>query len=316
MVSNEQDKGMTPAPLALFAYNRPTHTERVVASLLKNRLASETELFVYSDGPRRPEDAPLVDRVRKILHSITGFKSVQIIEQGRNLGLANSVISGVSEVVQRYGKVIVVEDDLLLSPNFLTFMNTVLDFYSPFEKVYSVTGFSYPAGAIHIPKDYSYDVYLSYRCMSWGWATWIDRWQTVDWKVTSFEPFLRDRKSQKLFNQGGEDLSDMLKLQMIGKIDSWAIRWCYAHFQNQAFCLYPVRSLVSNLGFDRSGTHCGVARRGLPRPELDDHWTAERLLDEISTNRQIVDSFRKIHKKSIFSRAKTKLNLFLSMGVL
>jgi len=307
---------MAQAPLTLFTYNRPTHTERVIASLLKNRLARETELFVYSDGPQKPADAPLVHHVRKILHSITGFRRVQIIEQDQNRGLANSVISGVSEVIQRFGKVIVVEDDLFLSPNFLAFMNAMLDFYRPFEKVYSVTGFSYPTGAIHIPKDYLYDVYLSHRCMSWGWATWIERWQTVDWKVTGFDRFLRDRRSQKLFNRGGEDLSDMLKLQMIGEIDSWAIRWCYAHFQNRAFCLYPVRSFVRNLGFDQSGTHCGVARKGLPCPELDDHWTADRLLDRIAPNPQIVNSFRRINKRSMLTKTKTKIKLFLRMGVL
>jgi hypothetical protein len=316
MDSPSQDKGMTLAPVTLFTYNRPTHTERVIASLLKNRLASDTELFVYSDGPRRTSDAPLVHQVRKIVYSIAGFRSVQIIEQEQNQGLAKSVISGVSEVIQRFGRVIVVEDDLLLSPNFLTFMNAMLDFYKPLSRVYSVSGFTYPSGEIHIPEDYLYDVYLSHRCLSWGWATWVDRWQTADWDVTDFDLFVRSRKSQGLFNQGGEDLADMLKLQRIGEIDSWAIRWCYAHFRHNAFCICPVKSFVQNLGFDGSGTHCGVTKKAFPCPAFDDHWMPSRLLDRILVNSKITMSFYRIHKQSIAKKLKTKMKLFRTMGML
>jgi hypothetical protein len=307
---------MTTAPIVLFVYNRPIHTERVLASLQKNSLVSDAELFVYSDAPGKTTDDPLVRQVRKTIHSITGFRRVQIIEQEHHRGLANSVISGVSDVIQRYGKVIVIEDDLFLSPNFLAFMNAMLDFYKLFSEVYSISGFSYPAGAIQIPEDYPYDVYLSYRSLSWGWATWLDRWQTVDWKVTDFYGFVRARKSQILFNRGGEDLSDMLKLQMVGKIDSWAIRWCYAHFQHNAFCICPNRSFVKNFGFDGSGTHCGLSKSAFPRPALDDDWMPSRLLDRILVNPEIINSFYKIHKRSLATRVKTRIRLSRSMGML
>jgi hypothetical protein len=307
---------MTTAPIVLFVYNRPIHTERVLASLQKNRLASDTELFLYSDAPRKPADDPQVFQVRNTIHSITGFRRVQIVEQELHQGLANSVISGVSDVVQRSGKVIVIEDDLFLSPNFLAFMNAMLDFYKLFSEVYSISGFSYPASAIQIPEDYPYDVYLSYRCLSWGWATWLDRWQTVDWKVTDFDSFVRAGKSQNLFNRGGEDLSDMLKLQMAGKIDSWAIRWCYAHFQHNAFCICPVRSFVNNLGFDGSGTHCGVSKKALFRPKLNDAWMPTRMLDRVLVNPQIINGFYKINRRSLVTRLKTRIRLFLKMGML
>jgi hypothetical protein len=307
---------MALAPVVLFVYNRPTHTKRVISSLSENRLATESELFVYSDGPRKSADIDLVDDVRVLIRSIKGFRNFHIVEREENRGLSASIISGVSDVIQVYGKVIVVEDDLLLSRNFLTFMNTALKYYENFPGIYSITGFNYPSDAIHIPEKYAYDVYLSYRCMSWGWGTWRDRWNSVDWNVSRLDDFMKHKKSQTLFNRGGEDLSDMLKLQMMGGLDSWAIRWCYAHFQHEAFCLYPIRSFVKNLGFDGSGTHCDLTTKTLPRPELDDNWMASRLLDRTLVVPEIVNSFYKIHKRSLASRIKTKTRLFFKRGML
>ena len=244
------------APIVLFVYNRLYHTQQTVEYLQKNDLAQQSKLFVFSDGPKNEEGRKTVEEVRAYLRTIDGFKNITITEREKNLGLANSVITGVTEVIDRFDKVVVMEDDLVSSRNFLSFINEALEFYKNDKRIFSVTGLNYP---ISIPKTYKHDVYLSYRESSWGWGTWRDRWDLADWEVKDFSEFLKDKRSQKLFNRGGDDLTNMLVSQMKGEIDSWAIRWCYAHFKNNAYCLGPVISKIQNIGIDGSGTHCGAS---------------------------------------------------------
>jgi len=246
------------APIVMFVYNRPEHTRMTIESLLENDLATLSNLFIYADGPRNSEDREQVDRVRTYLKTINGFLSVSIIEREHNYGLAKSVITGVTEVIDKFGKAIVVEDDLVSSKDFLSFMNKALGCYEGDERIFSVTGYSYPFA---VPEGYKHRVYLSYRCCSWGWGTWRDRWTRVDWEVKDVHAFLKDREAQRRLNRGGRDLTGMLLDQMRGEIDSWAIRWCYAHSKNEAYCLYPVESKIKNIGFDRSGTHCGFSEK-------------------------------------------------------
>jgi len=176
----------------------------------------------------------------------------------RNFGLANSVISGVNEIFKQNDQVIVMEDDIVTLPSFLTFMNKALMFYQDDKSIYSISGYPYP---IKIPRTYNEDVFISYRASSWGWGTWKERWEKVDWEVKDFSAFISDKKVQNLFDRGGQDLTPMLKAQMKGKIDSWAIRWSYAHFKNNAFCLYPIVPLCKNIGTDKSGTHSSSSQK-------------------------------------------------------
>jgi hypothetical protein len=240
------------APIILFVYKRLWHTQQTVESLKKNTFANESNLFVFSDGPKNMEEKSQVDNVREYVKTIQGFKNLIIKENENNLGLANSVIRGVSEVIEKYKKAIVVEDDLISSPDFLRFINAALNFYKDNLKVFSISGYGFQ---IKIPGNYNQDVYIYQRSSSWGWGTWLDRWQKADWDVKDFDNFLADKVSQKLFNEGGEDLTPMFKAQMFKYIDSWGIRWAYTHFKNHAYCLYPAKSKIKNIGTDKSGTH-------------------------------------------------------------
>jgi len=241
------------APVVLFVYNRPAHTRRTVESLLGNHLAAESDLFVFCDGAKNQSDRASVEEVRRYVHGIEGFRSVQIIERDRNVGLAKSVISGVSEMFRKYKRQIVLEDDLLTAPDFLTFMNEVLEHYEQELRIFSVSGFNH---AVTMPDEYEYDGVFSHRSCSWGWGTWKSRWEQVDWEVSDYREFRANKRQQELLNRGGGDLSYMLDLQMAGEIDSWAIRWAYAHFKHDAVALASRDSKVYNIGFDGSGVHC------------------------------------------------------------
>jgi hypothetical protein len=246
--------GAVRAPVVLFAYDRPDHLRRTLEALAANEGAGETDLLVYSDGPKDAADADSVAAVRGYLKSVTGFASVTVVERERNMGLANSVIAGVTEALTRSPSVIVMEDDLLTSPNFLAFVNTALATYEYRPDVFSVTGYNYP---LRLPPTYREDAYLSYRSSSWGWGTWRDRWNQVDWSVADYAEFVSDPRAQELFRRGGDDLAPMLQRQMSGELDSWSIRFDYAHYKHDAVCLHPVVSKVQNIGFDGSGVHCG-----------------------------------------------------------
>lgn len=241
------------APVALFVFNRPEHTRKTIESLKMNPLAGESELTVFSDGPRDKRDEVQVQAVRELVHAIDGFKHVEVREKQANQGLANSVIEGVTEIVRRHGKVIVLEDDLLFSPYFLNYMNEALDRYRNDQRIFSIGGYT---PRLEIPESYREDSFLSYRCCTWGWATWDDRWDMVDWEVKDFDAFRHDEASIARFNRGGDDMFQILKAQMAGKISSWGIRWDYAHYKHDAYCFRPVASLVASTGNDGSGIHC------------------------------------------------------------
>ena len=245
---------MNWAPIVLFTYDRPGHTRQTLEALSANDGAGESDLFVYSDGPKAPDQSDSVREVREYLRSLTGFKSVTVIEREENMGLAASVIAGVTETLTRSPSVVVMEDDLLTARNFLGFVNSALATYEHRPDVFSVTGYNYP---LRIPPSYHEDAYLSYRSSSWGWGTWRDRWSQVDWSVSDYAEFVTDARAQELFRRGGDDLPQMLEMQMSGELDSWSIRFDYAHYKHDAVCLHPVVSKVQNIGLDQSGVHCG-----------------------------------------------------------
>jgi hypothetical protein len=241
------------APIAMFVYNRPTHARQTIEALRANKLAQQSDLFVFADGAKNETAVAAVREVRKLIRAIDGFKSVTVIERERNLGLSNSMISGVTQLCNEYGRTIVVEDDILTARDFLTFMNQGLQRYRDEPRVFSISGFKLP---IVTPKNYSYDAFCSYRFMCWGWGTWKDRWEKADWSVKDFPEFIADRARQRRFNQGGDDLSWSLALQMDGKIDSWDTIWAYTHSKHDAVALLSVFSKAYNIGFDGTGIHC------------------------------------------------------------
>jgi hypothetical protein len=266
---------MSFAPIVLFVFNRPRHTLKTLESLKKNPLAKESDLFVFADGPRSSSDDYEVRQVRQLISNIEGFKTVDVRLRPVNYGLARSVIEGVTEVLSHYGRVIVLEDDLLFSPYFLNFMNQALARYEKTSKIFSVGAYT-PRLTPH--EGFRGDYFLSYRCCTGGWGTWLNRWEKADWEVKDFDRFINDKRALSLFNRGGEDMGTIFKLQMSGRISSWAIRWDYAHFVNQGYCFRPLTSIVGNTGNDGSGVHCTATSKfdvnidmretfGLPSPD-------------------------------------------------
>jgi len=245
-------KNQTLAPIVLFVYNRPDHTKQTIEALRKNELAKDSQLFIYSDGFKNELDKEEVLKVRKYLKIIKGFKEIKIIERKQNLGLANSIINGVTEIINTYGKVIVLEDDLITSPYFLKFMNEGLDQYQNKEQVISICGYIYPVGE-KLP-----DTFFIKGADCWGWATWKRGWNLFE---KDGKKLLKELETKKLTNEfdfnGTYKYTRMLKNQIKGKNSSWAIRWYASAFLADKLTLYPGRSLVFHNGADGSGTHCG-----------------------------------------------------------
>ncbi len=241
------------APICLFVYNRVEATVRLLDSLAANKEAKDSLLYVFSDGAKEEKSRYDVDAVRKIIDQESRFGKVIKYYSDRNNGLAKSIIDGVSEVLKKHEKVIVLEDDLIFSFDFLRFMNQALDLYQNRSDIWSISGYT---PNLNIPIQYPHSVFLVPRAQSWGWATWKDRWDKVDWNVRQFS-LLKDRKQRIAFNRGGNDLYRTLDMQQHGRIESWAIRFVYAGFLNNAFTLNPIHSKVCTQGVESTSQHGG-----------------------------------------------------------
>lgn len=240
-----------PAPIALFTYNRPLHTKMCVESLLGNPLASQSDLIVFCDGAKGADDTEKVIETRKFAKGIKGFKSVSVREAVQNRGLANSVIAGVTDVVNRYGRVIVVEDDLVFSTHFLEYMNRALDIFENDDSVGNVHGHLFRMHGLP-------DTFLIRHADSWGWATWKRAWALFE---PSGEKLLQTMREKDLLNafdfDGTYPFSRMLEKQIAGRNNSWAIRWKASLLINGKLAVNAGKSLVANNGFDDTGTNCG-----------------------------------------------------------
>ena len=286
---------MPKAPIAFFAYNRPEHTRRSLESLAQCGEAAESELFIFCDGPKKPEDEEDVREVRRLVKSRRWCSKVNIIVRNENMGLAHSIISGVTDTVNSYGNVIVLEDDLVTSPYFLYYMNKALDFYKDDPAVFSISAYNHPTELMPFPTDYEFDVYCNLRNSSWGWATWSSRWQRADWLVSDFDNFIASKSKKMAFSLGGEDMVEMLSSQMKGEIDSWAIRWSYAHFKHNAVSICPVFSYVHNIGHDGSGEHCNKSNKY--NIDLMKAAKCPQFINTIFVDKRIMASFRKVYRK-------------------
>jgi len=281
---------MRLSPIALFVYNRLEHTLKTVEALKKNKLAQASELIIFSDGFKNEADKIKVDEIRKYLKSINGFKTVKIVEKDKNYGLAKSIISGVTEIVNNYGKIIVLEDDLITSPYFLKYMNDALDFYKDNQAVISISGYAYPVKT-ELPE-----TFFLKGADCWGWATWKRGWDLFE---TNGKKLLGEIVNKKLSREFDYDnaypYTKMLKDQIGGRVDSWAIRWHASAFVKNKLTLYPGKSLVKNIGFDSSGTHCSGSTK---------YDTA------ISKNPIIVKSMPAAQNKSAVNALKKYFNSF------
>lgn len=295
------------APIILFVYNRRVHTQRTVEALLKNELASASELIIYSDGPKNDKASEKVSEVRAFINNIQGFKSLKIVEHATNLGLAKSVIKGVSEIIDTYGRAIVLEDDLVTSPNFLTYMNKGLELYSEDEAVISIHGYVYP-----ITLHTSEKTFFLKGADCWGWATWKRGWDLFEEDGLKLLNEVNSRNLATAFNfNNSYPYTKMLSDQIKNKNDSWAIRWYASAFIHNKYTLYPVKSLIKNIGLDRSGTHSGK----------EVNYNEDRLSDVtfshlekiiITENQEAKESFEQFFRKNTKKGFKQRILNFIS----
>ena len=306
------------APIALFVYERVDHARATIEALAKNDLAKSTHLCVFSDGPKHKKSTLRVEEVRGYLDTLPSqnwFKSVTIIKAAKNKGLANSIIKGVSKLIKEYGCVIVVEDDLVTAPDYLDFMNSALDFYKTNQTIGSVTGYS-PVHSHRLPSDYKHDIYLATRNCSYGWGTWLDRWEKVDWEAKAYNQLQTSFKLRNRFNECGIDRYKRLENQMNGKIDSWSIRFGLFQFMNDLYTVYPVVSRLKNIGWDGSGTHYTNKSASLSIP-FNQKIEEERVpfkLENINVDARIIQAIRDMYPRALGTKVvRTVENYWLAI---
>ncbi len=238
------------APIALFVYNRPEHTRRTLTYLQKNLLADESRLFIFSDAAKTAADQEKVEEVRELIREFTEFKSVKITERKENMGLADSIISGVTQLVKEYGKVIVFEDDLLSSPYTLQYFNEALTRYADEEKVMHIGAYMYNLNYRELPQTFFFRA-----ATSWGWATWARAWKNFEPNVDILLNRFDKKKTDQFSIEGTMNFWKQLEGFKAGKNNSWAIRWYASIFLKGGLTLNPSHSLVHNIGNDGTGTH-------------------------------------------------------------
>jgi hypothetical protein len=299
------------APIALFVYNRPQHTERTVKFLKQNELAADSRLFIFSDGAKTDADADKVAEVREFIKKIDGFKSIEIIESKTNLGLANSVIAGVTRLNATYGKVIVFEDDLISSPYTLTYFNEALNRYRDEEKVMHIGAYMYVLADKNLPDSFFYRA-----ATSWGWATWDRAWQHFEPNIDTLLKQFNHPKKHAFSIEGTMNFWKQMQDFKKGKNNSWAIRWYASIFLKGGLTLNPSQSLVNNIGHDGTGVHSGLndIYNVIINPQpIKDFPT---VVEENKAAYQAIKNFLANRKGSMFNRikrfVKEKLNQYFS----
>jgi len=245
------------APIVFFAYNRPEHTRLVLESLRKNRLANESKLFIYIDGPKpnaSEETLSAIAKVKKIVREKQWCQEVKIVEVTENKGLIESIAAGITTTVNEFGRVIALEDDGLLSPGFLTYMNDALDFYENNPKVMHIAAYSRPEfRQVEVQEP----TYFFYHTTPWGWATWKRAWDHFKLDPLAVHEAVKQKGNINRLNMDGTfEFFWGLKAIAKGKLRSWNAIWHATVFLHDGMCLYPQKSLVSNIGHDGSGTNC------------------------------------------------------------
>jgi hypothetical protein len=255
---------MSLAPIALFIYKRPAHLRRALESLASCAEASQSALHIFADAPKLPEHAQAVAETRAVARSATGFASVTIVERDENWALARSIVRGVADMCSQFGRVIVVEDDLIVGQDFLRFLNAGLDRYAKDERVMQVSGYAYPVG-----ESGGRDAFFLPMVSCWGWATWARAWSQFDPTMSAFAEIEKDANARQRFNlDGAYDYWGMAQDQRRGIVDSWGIRWQMSLFARNGLALYPATSLVENAGVDATGTH-GSGQKAFQRTIAD-----------------------------------------------
>ncbi len=302
------------SPVVIFAYNRPTHLKKCLESLVKNKESNETQFWIFVDGPKNEDDQKKIEDIHKIIFYFSKLINIKTVFTKTNIGLAASIIKGVTRVIDEFEKIIVVEDDLILSPYFLEFCNNGLNKYAEEKRVASIHGYS---TQFEVPMS---EPYFLRGADCWGWATWKDRWNEVNWDSKDLLIKIKTRKLNKEFDLDHTfNYTDMLNRQSLGQVDSWAIRWHASMFLKNRLTLYPNRSLVQNDGMDGSGTHTSNSSK------YDTTLTADRIFinnleikESIEARNKLKKSYRKAFKlrrkysfvRIVFSIKRRLLGIF------
>jgi|TARA_R110002020_G_scaffold63136_3_gene168433 FkbM family methyltransferase len=297
------------APIILFVYNRPSHTEQTLEALSNNELADQSVLYIYCDGPKQnatSEDVKNIEDVRQILEKKQWCREVIIREQDHNLGLANSVIQGVTQVIEKHGKVVVLEDDILTGTYFLKFMNEALDLYKNEQKVFGVSGYRFPTS-----QKIKEETFFLPIMSSWGYGTWKDRWKRVNFNGDELLDLIENKGIGDKLDFGNLKYYKMLKDQVGGKNDSWAIRFYVSMFLEKGVFLYPKQSLLKNIGFDGTGVHCAIDNSKAHQGKYQNEIQINVEKQEINLNSKVTKAFitQKVSAKNGYAnKFKRKLS--------
>lgn len=285
------------APIALFVYNRPEHTRRTLKFLKQNFLADESRLFIFSDAAKDDRQSAEVAKVRDVIRSVDGFKSVHITERNTNFGLANSIIDGVSTLTGKYGKVIVFEDDLISSPFTLQYFNDALKNYENEERIMHIGAYMYPLKNKGLPQTFFYRA-----ASSWGWATWGRAWRNFEPDIDKIIGQFDADKKYRFSIDGKMNFWKQIREFKRGKNNSWAIRWYASVFLNNGLTLNPSVSLINNIGHDGSGIHSG--KNDIYDVKISNHRITEfpAIITENNDAYQAIKHFLQNRKGSIFQR--------------
>jgi hypothetical protein len=299
---------MQLAPIILFVYNRPLHTALTLEALSKNELAGESVLYIYADGAKEnitADDAEKIRETREVIRKKKWCKEIHIIQSDINKGLANSIINGVTQVIDKHGSIIVLEDDLVVSPFFLSYMNGLLGLYEKDEEIISIHGYNYP-----IKMKYTDTTFLLKGADCWGWATWKRGWDLFEQNP---KKLLDEIEAKELSNEfdffGSYAYTNMLKAQQEGKLDSWAICWYASAFVKNKLTVYPGKSLVSNIGTDGSGTHFNSSGNSIKPGKVAGAFKLRKLyplVENLAVKEKIAEYFHEMKRKrpSVFQWVK------------
>lgn len=285
----------TLAPIILFVFNRLEHTINTLEALKKNILAKDSDIIIYSDAANNKKDFNKVIQVRKYISNISGFKSVKVIKRKKNYGLARSIKNGITQVINKYGKAIIMEDDILTSKFFLNFMNDSLSFYKNNKKIWHINGWNYPS--FNLIKN---DVYADRMMNCWGWATWKDRWGKVNFNVNEIINKFDKKKIYQFNLNNSENFYHHLQANQKEEIKTWAIFWQATIFLNKGLCIRPNISYTHNIGFDNSGVHCSYLMINKYKDNRLNQKEKIELINYKKENTQSIKSVMNFYKKNNF----------------
>ena len=300
------------APIIVFCYNRPEHLRKTMNWLRANKHAEESPLYVFCDGPKvnaSEEQLQKIAAARAVVDELAvvpAFKEVHVVKRDDNLGLGTSIITGVTEVINKHGKAIILEDDLETSPLFLDYMNKCLDHYENRKSVFSISGLSRPHPERFYPEDYPYDVYVSLTHHPTGWATWSDRWAQVDWDAKAYDVMKDQPEMIAAFRRiEYPEWDDLKRVKENGK-NIWSVRFGLAHFVNHAVSICPIVSYINHIGWDSEGTNATCGGHNWAFDRLADKEDI-RFCDILYADKRIINawySFTVPHRRSLWGRLK------------